>query len=52
MTASAAFYALGAEIMFHPWNYVATSGLQVYRHCSCKEDSTGLVMPQDVLKVS
>ncbi len=39
MTASAAFYALGAEIVCHPWNCVAASALQVYRHCFCTEGS-------------
>ncbi len=33
-TASAAFYALGAEIARHLWNCGAASALQVYQHCS------------------
>ncbi len=52
MTASAAFYAKGAETVCHPWNCIAASALQAYRHCSCKEGSVGLVMLQDVQKVS
>ncbi len=36
----------------HPWNCVAASALQAYRHCSGKEGSAGLDMPQDVPKVS
>ncbi len=34
------------------WNCAAASALQVYRHCPCKEDSAGLVMLQDIPKVS
>ncbi len=41
-----------AEIVFHPWNCVASSALRVYRHCSCKEDSAGLFMLRGVSKVS
>ncbi len=52
MTASAAFYAQGAETVCHPWNCVAASVLQEYRHCSCKEGSAGLVMPQGAPKAS
>ncbi len=52
MAASAAFYAQGAETVCHPWNCDAASPLQAFRPCSCKEGSTGLVMPQDVPKVS
>ncbi len=52
MTASAAFYALGAETVCHPWNCDAASPLQAFPHSSCKEGSAGLVMPQDVPKVS
>ncbi len=52
MTASAAFYALGAETVYHPWNYAAASPLQAYRHCSCKEGSADLDMQLDVPKVS
>ncbi len=36
MTASAAFYVQGAEIVCHLWNCVAAPALQVYRRCSCK----------------
>ncbi len=36
----------------HPWNCVTASALHAYRHCSYKEGSAGLVMPQDVPKVS
>ncbi len=39
MTASAAFYAQGAETVCHPWNCDAASPLQAFRHCSCKEGS-------------
>ncbi len=42
----------GAEVVCHPWNCGATSALQVYRHCSCKEGSACLVMLQDVAKMS
>ncbi len=52
MAASAAFYAQGAETVCHPWNCDAASPLQAFQHCSCKEGSAGLVMPQDVPKVS
>ncbi len=52
MAASASFYALGAETVCHLWNCVAASALQAYRHCSSNESSAGLVMPQDVPKVS
>ncbi len=38
----------GAETVCHLWNCVAASALQACRHCSCKEGSAGLVMPQDV----
>ncbi len=34
------------------WNCDAASPLQAFRHCSCKEGSAGLVMPQDVPKVN
>ncbi len=40
------------ETMFHPWNCDAASSLQAFRRCSRKEGSAGLVMPQDVPKVS
>ncbi len=43
MTASAAFYAKGAEAVCHPRNRAAASVLQIYRHCSCKEGSAGFV---------
>ncbi len=52
MTASAAFYAQGAETVCHPWNCVAASVLQVYQHNLCKEGSGSLDMLQDVPKVS
>ncbi len=52
MTTFATFYAKGAETKCHPWNCVAASALHAYRHCSCKEGSVGLVMSQDVPKVS
>ncbi len=44
-----AFYSYGAETIYHPWNYSAASALEVYRHCSCKEGSTGLV--SELIKV-
>ncbi len=40
------------QTVCHPWNYVTASALQAYRHCSCKEGSVGLDVPQDVPKVS
>ncbi len=43
---------LGTGTVCHPWNCVAASTLQAYRHCSCKEGSAVLYMPQDVPKVS
>ncbi len=52
MSTSAAFHALGAEIVCHSWNCVAASTLQVNRQCTRKEGSTGLVMLQFVPKVS
>ncbi len=35
--------------MCHPWNCLAASALQAYRHCSFKEDSAGLFMLQGEL---
>ncbi len=52
MTESSGFYALGAENVCHPWNCVTASALQVCQYCSCKEGFAGLVMLQDVPKVS
>ncbi len=50
--AYATFYTSCAEIVCHPRNCVDASALQAYRHCSCKEGSVGLDMPQDVPNVS
>ncbi len=42
----------GIRRILHARNCGAASALQLYRHYSCKESSAGLVMLQDVPKVS